>query len=221
MNKSAYILFTRVPVANKVKTRLQSSLSGEEASQVQLRMLQDSFKKFSDLEQYAIDGYLAYSDEGDPTELLQSVPKNFQTFRQQGKTIGERMNHAMQTVFAKGYEKVVLTGSDIPNLNTAIILTAFSELTELVFGPSFDGGYYLVGSTSQIDLKLIFETEIAWGKKKVLQETLQRLSEHEVSLLPPLQDIDYPSDLKRMQENLAEENHYLHHWLIENRGVLE
>lgn len=49
MNKCAYILFTRVPVPNKVKTRLQSLLSGEEACQVQQEILLDSFQKFEGL----------------------------------------------------------------------------------------------------------------------------------------------------------------------------
>ena len=77
MNKCAYILFTRVPVPNKVKTRLQSLLSGEEACQVQQEILQDSFQKFDCLNEYGIDLYLAYSDEGDPSSLLSTLPKNF------------------------------------------------------------------------------------------------------------------------------------------------
>lgn len=221
MNKQAYILFTRVPVPNKVKTRLQSLLTGEEACQVQQRILQDSFVKFQQLSEGGVDLYLAYSDEGDPTELLTSLPVSFQSFQQHGKTIGERMNHAMKTVFEKNYEQVVLTGSDIPNLNTQTIQSAFNQMSDVVLGPSPDGGYYLVGCTRSIDLTPIFEASIGWGKSDVLKETLRLLTDFDVTLLASLQDIDYPTDLKMIRYNLKDENQSLRHWLEENRGILE
>jgi len=221
LNKQAYILFTRVPVPNKVKTRLQSLLSGEEACQVQLRILQDSFLKFEGLSDQGIDLYLAYSNEGAPTDLLAGLPKKFKAFSQKGQTIGQRMNHAIRHVLNMGYEKVLLTGSDIPNLNPKIIQTAFEKLTDVVLGPSLDGGYYLVGCRQSIDLSLIFETNIAWGKNEVLAETLKRLTSFEVSLVSPLQDIDYPADLKAIHDDLEDDNPYLLQWLNENRGILE
>lgn len=221
MNKKAYILFTRVPVPNKVKTRLQSLLTGEEACQVQQRILQDSFVKFQPLSEAGVDLYLAYSDEGDPTELLTALPKSFHSFQQHGKTIGERMNHAMKYVLKMGYEQIVLTGSDIPNLNTSTIQAAFNQMRDVVLGPSPDGGYYLVGCTQSIDLTPIFETNIGWGKSEVLKETLRLLTDFDVTLLASLQDIDYPSDLKRIRNDLKEENLYFKHWLEENRGILE
>lgn len=221
MNKKAYILFTRVPVPNKVKTRLQSLLTGEEACQVQQRILQDSFVKFQPLSETGVDLYLAYSDEGDPTELLTALPKSFHSFQQHGKTIGERMNHAMKYVLKMGYEQIILTGSDIPNLNTSTIQAAFNQMRDVVLGPSPDGGYYLVGCTQSIDLTPIFETNIGWGKSEVLKETLRLLTDFDVTLLASLQDIDYPSDLKGIRIDLKEENLYFKHWLEENRGILE
>jgi rSAM/selenodomain-associated transferase 1 len=221
LNKYAYILFTRVPVPYKVKTRLQTLLTGEEACQVQLQMLQDSFLKFAELNNRGIDLYLAYSDEGDPSNLLAELPASFSTFSQVGHTIGERMNHAIQFVREKGYEKVILTGSDIPNLTAEIIISAFDQMKEVVLGPSQDGGYYLVGCTKGINLAPIFETTMAWGKNKVLTETLKRLTDFDVALLNQLQDVDFPSDLKEMRHDLKEENYYFKRWLTENRGLLE
>ncbi|MGO3602123.1 MAG: TIGR04282 family arsenosugar biosynthesis glycosyltransferase [Enterococcus malodoratus] len=221
MNKHAYILFTRVPIPNKVKTRLQSSLSGKEACEVQLRMLRDSFIKFEQLSEQGIDLYLAYSDEGDPTPLISALPESFNSFSQEGQTIGERMDHAIKHVLAIGYEKVILTGSDIPNLTNEIIQTAFEQMQEIVLGPSLDGGYYLIGCTRGIDLSAIFETNISWGKSDVLAATLKRLTGFEVSFVSPLQDIDYPVDLKRIHNELVEGNYYLSDWLEKNRGLLE
>lgn len=221
MNNNAYILFTRVPVPNKVKTRLQSMLSGEEACQVQLSILKDSFTKFTDLPNKGIDLYLAYSDEGDSSTLLSELPSIFQPFQQKGTTIGERMNYAIETVFSRGYEKVVLTGSDIPNLTSQKIYSAFEQMKEVVFGPSLDGGYYLVGCKQSIDLTPIFEKTISWGENMVLNESLKQLKTVHVAFLPYLQDIDHPGDLKKIRYELESENQHLSRWIKENRGLFE
>lgn len=44
--------------------------------------------------------------------------------------------------------------------------------------------------------------------------------DYEVAFLSPLQDVDYPEDLKRLQHDLKNENQYLMYWLEENRGLL-
>jgi len=221
LNKNAYVLFTRVPVPNKVKTRLHSVLSGEEACEMQHAILLDCFVKFEDLKEQGIDLLLAYSDEGDPSQLLIDLPKAFNPFRQKGKTIGQRMDHAMTSLFTKGYEKVVLTGSDIPNLNSNTIKSAFEQMTDITFGPSPDGGYYLVGCNKHIELSRIFEKKIPWGEKDVLGETLKNLADYEVTLLPAIKDIDFPDDLKEIQHDLNDENFYFCQWLENNRGVLD
>lgn len=218
MNKKAYILFTRIPTPNKVKTRLQPKLTGEEAAQVQLELLKDNFIKFETLKNNGIDLFLAYSDEADPTIFLKSLPENFESFPQIGETIGDRMDNAIKTIFAKGYEQVILTGSDIPNLNQKIIQQAFANLEEVVIGPSADGGYYLIGSTSLIDLSPIFQSKINWGKQAVLQTTIAILSKSKIYLLPTLKDIDYPEDLLEVTEHSGKDNHFFNRWVEENRG---
>ncbi|MGO2638152.1 MAG: TIGR04282 family arsenosugar biosynthesis glycosyltransferase [Enterococcus viikkiensis] len=221
MNKQAYILFTRVPIPNKVKTRLQSRLTGTKASQAQLRMLQDSFKKFSPLVNQGIDLFLAYSDEGSPDSLIQLMPICFKSFPQKGPTIGERMKQALATVFSLGYQKVVLTGSDIPNLTAELITSAFDQMSEVVLGPSPDGGYYLVGATEIVNLAPIFDAPITWGKSEVLTETLKLLRKYQVALLEPLEDMDHPADLQAIQSQLNQENTNFGDWLKENRGLFQ
>lgn len=221
MNKQAYILFTRVPIPNKVKTRLQSRLTGTKASQAQLRMLQDSFKKFSPLVNQGIDLFLAYSDEGSPDSLIQLMPISFKAFPQKGPTIGERMKQALSTVFSLGYQKVVLTGSDIPNLTAELITSAFDQMSEVVLGPSPDGGYYLVGATETVNLAPIFDAPITWGKNEVLTETLKLLRKYQVALLEPLEDMDHPADLQAIQSQLNQENTNFGDWLKENRGLFQ
>ncbi|GAF38260.1 hypothetical protein FC83_GL001784 [Agrilactobacillus composti DSM 18527 = JCM 14202] len=221
MTKQAYILFTRIPTPNKVKTRLQARLSGIEASQVQGDMLQDFFAKFRNFPvQQHIDVFVAYSDEQDPSIFLTTLPRTFKAMPQVGADMGQRMQNVFASVFALGYEAVVLTGSDIPGLEPALITTAFSKLQDVVIGPSPDGGYYLIGCRAGIDLAPMFTSPIAWGQDTVYETTMKLLQQVHIALLKPLQDVDYPKDLVALTPATMQQNRNLGAWLIKNRGKL-
>ena len=53
----------------------------------------------------------------------------------------------MQEVFAKGYNSIIVVGSDTPNLTTKLILQANEQLQKqpVVAGPTQLGGTYLIG----------------------------------------------------------------------------
>ena len=95
-------------------------------------------------------------------------------------------------------KKIILIGSDLPDVSAQIIEKGFEELTinEVVFGPAEDGGYYLVGMTKKH--YSIFENK-PWSTSKLLEITLSELKDKEVnySLLEPLNDIDTIEDLKK------------------------
>ncbi|MGO3605001.1 MAG: TIGR04282 family arsenosugar biosynthesis glycosyltransferase, partial [Enterococcus malodoratus] len=123
--------------------------------------------------------------------------------------------------FSLGYQKVILTGSDIPNLTAELIVSAFDQMSEVVLGPSPDGGYYLVGATEKVNVTPIFDAPITWGKSEVLTETLKLLSKYQVALLEPLEDMDHPANLQAIQSQLNQENAYFGDWLKENRGLFQ
>jgi uncharacterized protein len=118
-------------------------------------------------------------------------------FREQGPgDLGERLERAVRDAFAEGARRVIAVGTDCPELNSATLSEAMELLNHdpLVFGPAFDGGYYLVGLSEPCPL--IFQG-IAWGGPDVLAQSLAaagtaRLS---VSLLGFLSDVDVPEDL--------------------------
>ena len=95
------------------------------------------------------------------------------------------------------YEKIILIGSDLPDISTEIIEKGFSELdkNKVVFGPAEDGGYYLVGMNKL--QKSIFENK-PWSEPELLKQTLNELEKQKTSfsLLQTLNDIDTFEDLK-------------------------
>jgi hypothetical protein len=91
----------------------------------------------------------------------------------------------------------VLVGTDIPGLTSAVLEQAFSALHErdLVFGPSTDGGYWLVGMTRPEN---IFDG-IVWSRPDVLEKSLALARQKGMTshMLAPLNDLDTPDDLAR------------------------
>ena len=85
----------------------------------------------------------------------------------------------------------MIVGSDTPTLPAAYIDEALEMLEErdIVLGPSMDGGYYLVGQ-KRADRALF--TGIEWSTGAVLQQTLERLGNQSLGLLPPWYDVDTP-----------------------------
>lgn len=66
---------------------------------------------------------------------------------QTGNDLGERMKNAFEQAFSSGFSKVVIIGSDCPDLPQEIIGEAFASLQEngAVIGPAKDGGQFLRG----------------------------------------------------------------------------
>jgi len=123
--------------------------------------------------------------------------------RQEGASLGDRMAEAMAWGFGEGFQKVVLIGADSPTLPMAFLREALDRLEtdRTVLGPTFDGGYYLIGAR---DAPPDLFKNIAWGTDRVFIDTLNRLKEQNLSchLLPFWYDIDRPSDLDLLAAHL-------------------
>ena len=113
------------------------------------------------------------------------------------------MSNAFHEVFAMGYARAVVIGSDIPGLPPEFIKSAFNRLNEhdIVMGPSADGGYYLVAFNAAAFEESVFEG-IQWSTPRVLAETLEKADRRGLRafLLFELEDIDDLDDLKRFYE---------------------
>ncbi len=109
------------------------------------------------------------------------------------------MHHAIEFVMSKGYEKVILIGSDVYSITSDILAKAFNSLQtkEVVIGPAEDGGYYLIGMGKMVPF--IFQNK-QWSSDSVFQDTLQDLINIPYALLPVLNDIDYEEDLPEIPE---------------------
>lgn len=119
---------------------------------------------------------------------------------QTGDELGARMAAVFAALFAAGYLRVILIGSDLPTLPTVRLHEADGALrsgADLVLGPSEDGGYYLVGLTRSNDA--IFKG-VRWGAPDVFVQTRLRAEAAglRVKTVAPWYDVDTPADLQRV-----------------------
>ncbi|MCK8480443.1 TIGR04282 family arsenosugar biosynthesis glycosyltransferase [Psychroserpens algicola] len=192
--KNALIIFTRNPELGKCKTRLAQTLGDVSALHIYKYLLQHTANVAKTVKS---DRYVFYSETINPNDIWSS--DYFSKKQQKGKDLGERMHHAFNELLDSGYKKVIIIGSDLLDLNAAIIEQAFSELeaNDVVIGPAVDGGYYLLGmKTLHPEL---FKNK-AWGTETVRRDTLKNLQNSKVFLLKELNDIDTFEDMKHYDQ---------------------
>ncbi|MGC1630842.1 MAG: TIGR04282 family arsenosugar biosynthesis glycosyltransferase, partial [Gelidibacter sp.] len=143
------------------------------------------------------DRYVFYSENIKNEDLWESGI--FRKKLQKGEDLGERMSNAFSELLEIGYEKVIIIGSDLLDLDAELVNTAFAQLefNDVVIGPATDGGYYLLGLKNLYPN--LFENK-TWGTSSVLKDTLNDLQSSKIHLLKELNDIDTFEDMQPYNE---------------------
>ncbi len=190
------VVFARWPEPGRVKTRLIPALTPEEACEVHRELVAEALLAAAAVSVGA--RVLAWADA--PADV---PPLPGFTLRDQGPgDLGARLERAFTELMAKPGDRVVVMGTDCPDLRASQLEAAFEELVthDLVLGPARDGGYYLIGLRRPIPR--LFHG-IPWGTHRVLAQTLERAGGLRVSQLEALDDVDTPADLARWRASGA------------------
>lgn len=191
---SVLILFIKNPALGKVKTRLAKSIGDEKALEVYWELLNEAIKIASHID-LNCKKEIWYSDFINENDQIDT--NTFDKKLQRGEHLGERMSDSFRSAFENGFKKAVIIGSDCPDLTTDKIESSFGLLDDhdMVIGPSFDGGYYLLG-LRKYHPELF--SGIEWSSSKVLNTTIQiaKNLDLKVRKLPELNDIDTIEDLR-------------------------
>ena len=191
------IVYAKRPLSGYAKTRLGKGIGMEQAAGVYARLL---YTYLADLLQANLESTVI--------ELSVALPEDVPYFShafpelvvcpQIDGGLGQRMAASTAHAFALGAKSVILTGSDIPKLDSQIVRTAFQKLetTPIVLGPAADGGYYLIGTRAPN--AALFEG-IAWSTDRVLVETEARIRAQGLTAayLPGLCDLDAIAEYER------------------------
>jgi len=195
-NKNAVIIFTRYPEIGKVKTRLAASIGNESAYLVHRILVEQTFRECLKLEEREFKLFVFYLDGKNEELFREWIDVRFLLCSQTGNNLGEKMSNAFRKIFGLGFDKVILLGTDIPDISKVFLSKSFFELekNDVVIGPSNDGGYYLLGMNKFYPN--IFD-DIKWGTESVFEKTIDKIHENNLSYttIDKLTDIDVKEDL--------------------------
>jgi rSAM/selenodomain-associated transferase 1 len=194
-------LFAKRPRAGQVKTRLAAEVSSEWAEEAATAFLLDVVDKYATVGDNRV---LVYTPSQEREFFARIAGANYQIVPQIEGDLGCRMHDFVLAQMQTRKERIVVLGTDSPTLPVSYVEQAFAHLetSDVVLGPAFDGGYYLLGCARR--LPPIFE-RIAWGGPNVLAETIEKLHDPNwsVALLPMWYDVDTLEDWRFIRSHIA------------------
>ncbi len=125
---------------------------------------------------------------------------------QTGRTFGERLANAYQEIFDQGYDAVIATGNDTPEMANIDWQTVATQLSagKCVLGPSLRGGTYLIGLTAAAFCKTAFQN-LPWQSGRLFQLLRQycALAGMAPVVLEALRDINTYHDLIKLVKSAS------------------
>jgi len=198
---TSLIIFAKSPIPGKVKTRLTPCITPTEAAELYKAFIIDIIGNTHKLKCERVT--IAYTPSNEEATFYSICGQSVDYLPQKGHDLGERMKNAFKHSFDKGSKRTVIIGTDSPTLPSSYIQKAFDALKEVsvTIGPTFDGGYYLIGLSEQNDA--IFDG-IDWSTSKVFGQTLTRIQvvNKQLYVLPPWYDVDTPDNLEFLRSHI-------------------
>ena len=188
--KNVLLIFSKSPILGKVKNRLSKNIGLESSLHIYKKLLEHT----ASVAQKSRIKTVLFQNELNPE--LKAIFKNVADYQiQKGKNLGEKMENAFRWAFSLKYKNVILIGSDLWSLDRDTLIEAKKALehNDIVIGPCYDGGYYLIGMKNFNNK--IFKN-ISWSKKQVFKQTLSKVLENSVYYLEIKNDIDNKESLR-------------------------
>jgi rSAM/selenodomain-associated transferase 1 len=193
------VIMAKAPRRGLVKTRLARRFPVDAVTELYRCLLDDTMALAHSLSAVQVAIMCPAADVEELTRVTHGVDVVAQN--------GDGLAAGLASVFARfaspGGEQVVAFNSDSPHLPASILGSAFDALAvhDLVVGPTYDGGYYLVGATAAH--ATLFDDD-GMGTTTALEALLARARRLELSVgfTDPFYDIDVEGDLARLAAEL-------------------
>ncbi len=200
MPEVAVGLMAKFPELGKVKTRLAAHIGAAGALRIYSMLLQSTIETLRQLDNSHIRTTAFIAQRGMVGSFRGQYPGLNEYRSQVSGDLGKRMQSAFEQLLrTRSTKHAILAGADIPDLSAVLINEAATALeqNDLVFGPTYDGGYYLIG------MRKVHSTlfaDIEWSSESVLETSVRRAHEAGLStkLLVRLSDLDTIEDFKKI-----------------------
>lgn len=208
----AVLLFARLPVPGRVKTRLARTTSPALAADLYRQCL---LQVTHALEQAEAERTVWVAEAADVERMATLVGPAWRVRAQRSGGLTARLNHAFNEAFEAGADRVIVTATDTPGLSAEDVHQAVATLDthDAVLGPATDGGYYLLGLRRW---PVPVFRDISWSTSAVADQTRARLRAHGCTWgeLAPRPDVDTEQDLRTWLRDHPD--HALTRWVLQD-----
>src|SRR6201987_4374136 len=199
-NDRVLVIMAKAPRAGAVKTRLTPSLPLQAVTAFYRCLLGDTLALARSLGGVEI---AIMCPDSDVKELAPLASHGARVVAQKGKGLAAGLTSVFAH-FAEGHQRrIIAFNSDSPPLPRSVLEGAFETLAahDAVVGPTYDGGYYLVGAKASPPTLF---TGDGMGTSSALERLLSRarVLELSVGFADPFYDIDVADDLIRLAAEL-------------------
>ena len=193
-NASRLVVFLKAPRPGSVKTRLAETLGADAACAAYRQLVEHLLANLVPLP--AVE--LCFTPADASVEINPWLRTDWSACPQSEGDLGERLHAAFTEHFLSEAERIVIIGSDCPDVTVTDIEDAWLALAghDVVLGPALDGGYWLIGLR---DPQPGLFTAMPWSTDAVFGETVRRARESglRVATLRELADVDTAADWER------------------------
>ncbi len=200
-------IFAKTIGHSKVKTRLAEGIGQKLA------------EDFYSLSVKAIDEVVTNYSKSPYSEvkIYWARPSGKYDISTRGLGLGSAM-HKVATHILKECDAYILIGTDTPQISQrtidSVIYLLIEDHEKMVFGPSCDGGFYLMAGKIVPTLEIM--ESVQYSKENTFKQLLSKLrvDKIEYNLIEELSDVDIMEDLKYLRK-------YLEDSLVRNDTILE
>src|SRR6185503_3630709 len=169
MSDQKLIVFLKAPRQGYVKTRLAETMGAVEACAFYHRLVETLLNHLADLENIE----LCFTPDDANFEIKPWARPTWRLTAQGSGDLGCRLSHAFRRAFDEDAKRVIVIGSDCPEVDMGDIQAAWTALLshDVVLGPATDGGYWLIGLRAPHPELF---AGIPWSTDEALRRTLER-----------------------------------------------
>lgn len=208
-SRAAIVIMARSPAGGDApKTRLAGAVPREsDRRRLYAAFLRDLVATCRTVEGATLR--LAYAPDGEAAGLTALGVGGEELLPQRGADLGARERAAFADLFAAGFDRVALIGSDLPTLPAGHLRRALdaSAPGTVVLGPSDDGGYYLMALAASAPGEPVPDlfTGVRWSTPSAFEDTeaAARRAGLRVALVPRWRDVDDAEGLANLRAELA------------------
>lgn len=198
--KDTLYIAAKAPRAKLTKTRLGGAIGHDGAVTLYKAFLADLAACFA-YAPFALGWYVTPPDAWE--ELAPLVGRGGRVSIQGEGDWTERQRQLFHECAARDKERAVLIASDSPQISVGVVEEAFRKLDDhdLVFGPTYDGGYYLIGMHGFHDVL----GGIPMSTGTVLDDIMEQAKRIglSVGMVETTFDIDEVDDLEQLRQLAA------------------